>query len=197
MVSTKSGAANCGLRTADCGMLATDPPALKIARSMPPHSASIRRAATATAAGSVTSAGTTSSEEPPLEWSLAIASSRSTRRAVMATRAPRSTSRVTSAAPMPLLAPVSQTRAARNEVRGSGFKVLGSSAVLGAGFLVRGWFVGSRVRGSGGPEPRTNPEPLNPEPRTASEPSTQHLEPWNLTRAAHPRRLANDPTRRA
>src|SRR6185436_20003116 len=114
MVETYSGASKRrGSRSAE-GV--TEPPALKMARSMPPHSASTRRAAAATATESVTSAGTTSIGAPRAVFAVASAFRRSRRLAVIATRAPRSASTPASAAPMPLLAPVSQTRELRREV---------------------------------------------------------------------------------
>src|SRR5262245_31854972 len=79
-----------------------------MATSMPPQAASMARAAAVTAARSVTSAGTTRTRNRSAPR--AISSRRSRRRAVMATRAPRARNAFTSAAPIPVLAPVTQIR---------------------------------------------------------------------------------------
>src|SRR6478609_11231164 len=93
------------------------PPALRIARSMPPKSASIAATVRATAARSVTSTGYARTSAPRPRASAARASRRSARLALIASRAPRSASGPMSASPMPELAPVSQTRASLNCMR--------------------------------------------------------------------------------
>ena len=79
--------------------------AFRIATSIPPSSSRTVAAAASTAARSLTSSGTGT-----IPWRCACCSSSMARRALIATRAPRAASSAASASPMPLDAPVIQTR---------------------------------------------------------------------------------------